>query len=73
MIKLDSYTDENVTVSCKKYIEDNLKTGDVLTTQRIQILFKIGYNKTNRIIKKLIEENVLEMKIVGKSKFPEVV
>ena len=65
MIKLESYTDENVIDASVNYIKKEMKKGDVLTTQKMQRLFNIGYNKALRIFDSLIEKGLIERKTLA--------
>jgi len=60
MIKLDTYTDENVFEEAKKYIKSNLKTGDYYTTSMLQRTYSIGYNKASRILEMLSKEKIIK-------------
>lgn len=62
MIKLESYTDENVIDASVNYINNEMEKGDVFTTLRMQKLFNIGYNKTLRIFEHLFENGLVERK-----------
>ena len=61
MIKLDSYTDENVFENAKEYIKSNLKPGDHFLVSRLQRIFSIGYNKAWRVMDMLHKEKVIKI------------
>jgi DNA segregation ATPase FtsK/SpoIIIE-like protein len=61
MIKLESYTDENVFENAKKYIKENLEAGDRCTTSTIQRQFSIGYNKAIRILQMLQNDKIIKL------------
>lgn len=60
MIKLENYSDKNVVNAAENYIEKEMKKGDVFTTQKMQRLFNIGYNKTLRVFECLSEKGLVE-------------
>lgn len=59
MIKINSYTDENVFENAKEYININLKQGDYFSAYLLQRLFLIGYNKACRVIEMLVNQKII--------------
>lgn len=61
MIKLDSYTDENVFEYAKKYIKVNMKPGDDFTISLLQRTYSIGYHKANRVLEMLNDDKIIKI------------
>ena len=61
MIKLNSYSDEDVFEAAKEFIKDNLKAGDQFSTSMLQRTFSIGYFKAVRILEMLDESGTIKL------------
>jgi len=61
MIKLDSYTDENVFENAKEYVSKNLVKDNYCTAELLQRTYSIGYNKACRVLEMLGKEGVVNI------------